>query len=82
MASFAVLIFLLFAGMDYGTQRGAEFNEVEMALENAIAGSETATGCKYTGSMLDSCFYKDYQIYKCRSKSVMEESSCGYNPNP
>ncbi len=33
-----VLTFLMVAGMNLGTQPGAEFNEVETALENAIAG--------------------------------------------
>ncbi len=62
MASFAVLVFLLFAGIDYGTQPEAEFNEVEMALENAVAGSESTLRwkqmyCTNGPGVYEICFY-------------------------
>lgn len=48
LSSFVVLAFLMVAGMNFGTQPEAEFNEVETALENAIAGSEDRYICCQT----------------------------------
>jgi hypothetical protein len=39
MASFAVLVFLLMAGVNFGTQPEGEFYDTTIAMENAIAGS-------------------------------------------
>jgi hypothetical protein len=39
-----VLAFLMVAGMNFGTRPEAEFEEVDVALENAIAGSNSYGG--------------------------------------
>jgi predicted secreted Zn-dependent protease len=69
MASFAVLSFLFFAGLNFGTQPEAEFIEVEMALENAVAGSEGTTCYKTITEKVGS------QIFYCGTCSWVMNST-------
>jgi len=62
MGSIEVMVFLLVAGLNFGTHPEAEFYGKEVALENAIVGSGSVT-CY---SIYDSCwFWNCTQIYRC-----------------
>jgi hypothetical protein len=57
-----IFVFLLFAGLNFGSQPDGEFYGKEVALEHAIAGS----GGVQCYSTYDSCwFWNCTQIYRC-----------------
>ncbi|WP_375585736.1 hypothetical protein [Cyclobacterium xiamenense] len=79
LASLGVVAFLMVAGWQFGLGGSkAVFSETEKALENAVAGSLVAYGCKYTGSFADECKYGSYLIYKCTAQTIMLPSTCEF----
>jgi hypothetical protein len=67
-ASIVVLAFLLVAGMNFGTQPEAEFYDTEVALENAIAGTNGGGGGYYKETDFCQNYYSNciFTVTKCR----------------
>ena len=77
-ASFVVLICLTWAGANFATQSQAAFVETEVALENAIAGSEVAGQNTCYNTITSS---EGHQVRYCPSCTFIDNSvATWYSP--